>query len=421
MQILRKEHLYREKDRLKGVDTVGYRLVDTADKRVRKVVGLMSGTSVDGIDAALVEITGDPYEGKVKLCCFENNPFPGGIREKLFDLFDREKATVDKTGYMNMLLGELYADAVFSVVKKAGLRITDIDLIGSHGQTIYHHPEPCREDGYPVRYTVQIGEGAVIAARTGIPCVSDFRVADMAAGGQGAPLVPFTEYLLYRKADETVMLQNLGGIGNITVLPAGAGPGQVYAFDTGPGNMIIDGLVSRLTKGERLMDEGGEIAKAGSVNPYLLEELSRHDYFLKKPPKTTGREMFGKEYLDWLSQRVEALELSFRDAAATVTDLTAWSIAYSYNTYIRPFHKADRLIIGGGGSYNPTLVEMIRKRMGDLGVKVLLQEQLGLNSDAKEAVAFALLADCTVAGKINTIPNVTGADKPVVMGKISIQ
>jgi anhydro-N-acetylmuramic acid kinase len=390
------------------------------NKKTIRVVGLMSGTSVDGIDAALIEITGDPYDGNTRLCAFENKPFTEGIRSGIFDLFHQEKATVDKIGYMNMLLGELYADAVFSVVKKTGLEIEDIDLIGSHGQTIYHHPQVSETYGYPIRYTVQIGEGAVITARTGIPCVSDFRVADMAVGGQGAPLVPFTEYLLYREAKESILLQNLGGIGNITVIPAACDISEVYAFDTGPGNMIIDGLVSCFTDGHKTMDRGGELAKAGIVQPELLAKLCRHDYFDQKPPKTTGREMFGGEYILGLYNRIMERGISFADAIATATEFTAWSIAYSYENYIRPFHPANRIILSGGGSYNDTLVAMIRTRMMEWKVDTVIQEELGHSSDAKEAVAFALLAACTISGKYNTIPKVTGADRPIIMGKISL-
>lgn len=379
----------------------------------------MSGTSVDGIDAALVEITGDPYDGKVRLVAFENNPFPEEVRRKIFELFRTDEASIDKVGYMNFLLGELYAKAAFSVVKKAGLSMGAVDFISSHGQTIYHHPQIEDPDGYPIRYTVQIGEGAVIASRTGIPCVSDFRVADMAAGGQGAPLVPFTEYLLYRKKDKTVLLQNLGGIGNITVLPADCSSEEVYAFDTGPGNMIIDGLVTRFTKGAKTMDVGGRLASGGTVNPALLEELCRHAYFAEKPPKSTGREMFGDAYIAGLHTRLAASRLPLEDAVATATDFTAWAIEDAYRRFILPFHPADELVLGGGGSYNPVLVSFIRKRLEKHGVLVYTQEDLGLSSDAKEAVAFAILADCTMAGCCNNIPSVTGASRPVVMGKIS--
>lgn len=389
-------------------------------KEIRKVIGLMSGTSVDGIDAALVEITGDPYDGKVRLLEFENKPFPEEVRARIFELFDTGRATVDKVGYMNVLLGELYAQAAASVVKKAGIDMAEIDCIGSHGQTIYHHPQICREDGFPIRYTVQIGEGAVIANRTGIPCVSDFRVADMAAGGQGAPLVPFTEYLLYKSNSKTILLQNIGGIGNITVLPADCTTSEVYAFDTGPGNMIIDGLMSRFTQGKKKMDEGGQTAACGRIHTSLLKELCSHDYFNEKPPKSTGRELFGDAYINWLYGRLLKCNISFEDAIATVTDFTAWAIEDSYRQHILPHYSANQLLIGGGGSYNHVLVDRIRKRLEQYGVEVLLQEDLGFNSDAKEAVAFALLADCTMQGSCNTIPSVTGAERPVVMGKISL-
>jgi anhydro-N-acetylmuramic acid kinase len=406
-------------------------------KETRRVVGLMSGTSVDGIDGALVEITGDPLDGKVKLIAFENNPFPEEVKEMIISLFDTKHANIEQLGYMNVLLGELYAKAVFSVVHKVGLKIEDVDFIGSHGQTIFHHPEVCtfpiQSNGYSSNspkgscsfaYTMQIGEGAVIAARTGIPCVSDFRVADMAAGGQGAPLVPFTEYLLYKREDKTVLLQNIGGIGNITVLPKGGSQDEVYAFDTGPGNMIMDGLISLFTNGEKSYDEGGKRAAKGQVNKELLDTMCRDSYFSKKPPKSTGRELFGKEYCMKLFQKMLEQNISMEDALATVTEFTAWSIEDSYRQFImeKEGKRSNdfQFIIGGGGSYNHTLVTKIKHRMEPLGMEVLIQEDIGFSSDAKEAVAFAMLADCTIAGKYNNIPTVTGACKPVVMGKISL-
>ncbi len=413
-------------------------LQNMQERKVRRVVGMMSGTSVDGVDAALVEIVDDghPMEGedpmeeghpgagggplRVKLLAFENRPYPEAVREQIFALFRPETSTVDRIGYMNFLLGEIYAQSALSVIRKAGLAPGDVDLIGSHGQTIWHEPVPCEKDGFPVRYTVQIGEGAVIANRTGLVTVSDFRVADMAAGGQGAPLVPFSEYLLYRLEDETLLLQNIGGIGNMTVLPAAAKPEDVYAFDTGPGNMIIDAVVSALTEGAQAFDEGGAFAAAGNVNQELLALLQQEPYYTRPLPKTTGRELFGTQYtakiLDWQA----AHRIPEADLVATVTDLTAWSIASAYEQYVLPRHHASRLVVGGGGSYNRTLLGFLGQRFAPHGVAVQTQEDLGLDSDAKEAVAFALLADCCVRGLPNTLPSVTGAERPVVMGKISL-
>lgn len=389
-------------------------------KSPRYVVGLMSGTSVDGIDAALVEISGVVPEIRVKLCAFENSKFEPKLLKEIFELFDPKAATVDKVGYMNFLLGELFAQAALNVIKKAGLEPKDVAAIGSHGQTIWHAPIPEDKDGFPIRCTVQIGEGAVISARTGIPCVSDFRVADMAVGGQGAPLVPFTEYLLYRKPDKTVLLQNIGGIGNITVLPANCSPSQVFAFDTGPGNMIIDGMVNRLYDGKLNMDAGGEIAKKGSVHDGLLHLLQAEEYFSLPLPKTTGRELFGNQFVERILSYVREHSIKNEDAVATVTYLTAWSIGDAYRRYIKKRYQADCLLIGGGGSYNQTLVHWIAEELEKESIEVLTQEQLGGNSDAKEAVAFAVLADCTMCGRANSLPKVTGAAKETMMGKISL-
>ena len=395
-------------------------LEEIRSKPVRRVVGLMSGTSVDGIDAALVEIGGTDEAPEVRLVAFEDRPWPEEVRRQIFPLFRPETATVDKIGYMNFLMGEIYAQSVSSVVEKAGLTLADIDLIGSHGQTIWHAPEVCGKDGFPVRFTVQIGEGSVIAARTGVPTVSDFRVADMAAGGQGAPLVPFSEYLLYRRPGETILLQNIGGIGNMTVLPGDEGPEAVYAFDTGPGNMIIDAVVSALTGGAKTYDAGGAMAAEGRVDEALLAMLQQDPYYDMPLPKTTGRELFGVQYVGKILDYQRAHGLSDADVLATVTDLTAWSIADGYARYVLPKRQAAELVVGGGGSYNATLLGFLRTRFAPYGVEVRTQEDLGWSSDAKEAVAFALMADCCVREKPNVLPSVTGAKAAAIMGKISL-
>lgn len=388
-------------------------------KEVRHVVGMMSGTSVDGVDAALVEISGTDSEPKVKLLAFENKPYPPQVREKIFSLFTPANATVDKVGYMNFLLGEIYAKSALSVIEKAGMKLEEIDVIGSHGQTIWHAPIPESPDGIPVAYTVQIGEGSVIAERTGILTVSDFRVADMAAGGQGAPLVPFSEYLLYRREKETILLQNIGGIGNMTVMPAGAKPRDVFAFDTGPGNMIIDAVISAVTGGEKTYDAGGETAAKGRVCNALLDILKEEPYYRQPLPKTTGREHFGVQYTEKILSWWKENPIPVEDLLATVTDLTAYSIADAYERYVLPKYRASEIIVGGGGSYNATLLRFMKERFAPHGVAVRTQEDLGLSSDAKEAVAFALMADCCMRGKANTLSSVTGAEHPAVMGKIS--
>ena len=267
---------------------------------------------------------------------------------------------------------------------------------------------------------MQIGEGAVIAARTGIPVVSDFRVADMALGGQGAPLVPFTEYLLYRREKESILLQNIGGIGNMTVLPASAQPEDVFAFDTGPGNMIIDAAISAVTGGEQTYDVGGAMAARGRVNQALLARLQTDDYYAQPLPKSTGRERFGVQYTRALMHWPEAEGLLPEDLIATVTALTAWSIADAYVRYVASCCKADELIVGGGGGYNKTLLRMLEGYFMPMGVRVKTQEELGFSSDAKEAVAFALLADCCAAGRSNSLPTVTGASAAAVLGKLSL-
>lgn len=388
------------------------------EKETRFVVGLMSGTSVDGIDAALTRIQGPAEAPRVGLLAFENAPYPKEVRERIFRLFQPEQATVGRVGEMNFLLGELFAEAALSVVRKAGFRPEDIDLIGSHGQTVYHHPEQVSLSGFTFGYTVQIGEGAVIAERTGVPCISDFRVADMAAGGQGAPLVPFTEYLLYRRPRETVLLLNLGGVANITVLPAGCGPEDVSAFDTGPADMVIDGLMETLFR--LPMDRDGRTAAGGKINGKMLDRMLRDPYFAAPPPKTTGRERFGSGYVGRVLSYMESNGVAPADGVATAAMLTARSVAEAYRRFIAPRCAASELIASGGGSYNPYLMGLLKNEMAKAGVRVSAQEEIGQNGDAKEAVAFALLADRAALGLPNCLPGVTGARSAAVMGKLSL-
>lgn len=379
------------------------------DKDKNIYIGIMSGTSADGIDVAAVEIDGDTVHPSCKLLAFKNVPYTKEVRERIFDLFNTKSATADKIGEMNFLLGRLYGEAANLLIESEGIDRNRIAAIGSHGQTIYHAPEgdtPC---------TVQIGEGSVISRITGCLCVSDFRVADIAAGGNGAPLVPFTEYALFADGKNGIILQNIGGISNSTVLPMSCRPEDVFAFDNGPGNMLIDALANRYFGKE--MDYGGDIAASGFVNDALLNTLLEEPYYKKAPPKTTGRELFGIDYANRIHHLADGIDKN--DVIATVTMLTAKVIANSYRDFILPRHKVSELVVGGGGSYNKTLMGYLSKEMSAYGVSVYTQEQKGQNSDAKEAVAFALLAFYTLKGLPNNLQSATGAKHPAVMGKIS--
>jgi len=375
-----------------------------------KVIGLMSGTSVDGIDVAIVDITGAPPNLAAKLLSFTFVPYDEGQRAQIFALFEPHTGTVDRICHMNFAIGEWFAAAALRALQATRLTPRDVDLIGSHGQTIYH----AVGDDSPVKSTLQIGEAAVIAARTGLTTVADLRVADVAVGGQGAPLVSYVDWLLLRHPAHARTVQNIGGIANVTYLPPGDDPAGVLAFDTGPGNMLIDDAARRATAGRRAFDQDGALAARGRVNETLLSELMDHPYLALSPPKTTGREQFGAPFAAQVWARAEALGLAGEDVVATLTALTAASIADAYRRYL-PRLPAE-VILGGGGASNPTLVAMLRQRLAP--ARVTTHEALGLSSDAKEALAFAVLAYETIHGRPGNLPHCTGASAPVVLGKI---
>ena len=394
------------------------RLLRLFNKEERLVIGLMSGTSADGIDAALVKISGEGIHTKAELIHFENFSYDEKTRNDIFRLFNVEECRADFLCHMNFLLGELFAKAAMDLTAKAGYNMDQIDLIGSHGQTVYHIPVPIIDSGYEVRSTLQIGESAVIAERTGVVTVSDFRVRDVAAGGQGAPLVPYTEFLLYRDVGKSIGLQNIGGIANITILPRNCSVDDVYAFDNGPGNMVIDEVVKRVTGGAKRFDNNGEMALNGKIDIELLNFLMDNKYFKVEPPKTCGREYFGSKFTDELMEKAALSGICNADLVATVTAFTAKAISESIRDFVIPKCSMDKLVISGGGSYNSTLVDMIRNYLPC--IEVITQEDMGLNSDAKEAVAFAVLANETINGNCNNVPGATGAKKKVIMGKISL-
>jgi len=369
-------------------------------------IGIMSGTSLDGVDAALVNITGVNEETEVELIAFETLEIPQKIDRQIRKSFSVESSSSPLISSLNVELGELFADAAFKVSKAAKIDLKEIDFIASHGQTIYHIPEETEKYRSS---TLQIGEAAVIAEKTGCTVVSNFRPRDMAVGGQGAPIVPYSEYILYRHNERTRLLQNIGGIGNVTVIPPHASLNDLVAFDTGPGNMIINELAQHFYK--EAYDKDGKHAQEGNVNKEVLESWMNHPFILREPPKTTGREEFGLQFVE---EYLKKYTLSAEDWLATATMFTAKSIAKSIKKYMT---KKTDLIIGGGGSYNPTLVQMIKEALPN--VSVIRQEDLGLSSDAKEAVAMTILGNQTLHRQPSNVPSATGASKPVILGNVT--
>jgi len=373
------------------------------------VIGLMSGTSVDSIDGAVAEIRGAPPHLEVAQRAFVSCPIAPALRERIFRCFRPETGGVDEVCALNFAIGEAFAEAARAAAAAAGLTLAEVDLIASHGQTVWH---AVRSDG-AVDSTLQLGSGAVIAERTGVTTVSDLRSRDVAAGGQGAPLVPFSERLLYADPQLCRALQNIGGIANVTILPKGDAP--AIAFDTGPGNMVIDALVRLATGGQAQYDEDGRMAAAGSVSQTLLSELMAHPYLAMRPPKSTGRELFGEPFAQQLWARGLELGLSPADIVATATAFTAASIALACRTF-SPC-PIDQMVVGGGGALNPTLMRLLREAMAP--VAVLRQEDLGFSSKAKEALAFAIMGYETLHGRPSNLPSCTGARRAVPLGQIA--
>jgi anhydro-N-acetylmuramic acid kinase len=396
------------------------RIIDTPKHRV---IGLMSGTSVDAIDAALVEIEGHGAEAKVRLLAFRSFPFPRSVRTRLFRLFNPQEARIDQICNLDFLLGELFAQAAICLLKDLGMTAAEVDLIGSAGQTIWHDPQPIREVvevdwvDHPIetRSTLAIGQSAVIAERTGILTIGDLRVRDVAAGGHGAPLIAYADWVLLRDSRLGRCVQNIGGIGNVTYLPPAATLEDVIGFDTGPGNMVIDALAEVATAGNLSYDRDGKLAAKGKVQDALLETWLTDPYFQRTPPKTTGREHFGVQF----ARRVmtQSQEVPINDLIATATALTAHSIAAAYRDFIEPRGPIDEVILGGGGASNPTLMRMLRELLPR--ARLLKHEDLGIDSRAKEALAVAVIAHDSVVGATTNVPGATGG-KPAVLGKISL-
>lgn len=391
-----------------------------AKAKERLVIGLISGTSADGVDATLVKIVGREPD-RVETIAFTTKPYPTEIRETVLRV--SHNSDVETLCWLNFVLGEIFAEAALEVIKVAGVSAKRVSLIGSHGQTVRHlPPKPSSSVLRPSSRqvgTLQIASPAVIAFRTGIPVVSDFRTKDMAAGGQGAPLVPLVDWLLLRHSRKNRIALNIGGIANLTVLPAGARASDVIAFDSGPGNMLIDGAVRHFSGGQESFDRNGEWAKRGKVDKNLLRWLMRHPFLRQPPPKSTGREMFGESFLQRILERSKRLGLAPHDVVATLTAFTASSVADAIERFVLPkVGSVDELIVSGGGANNPVLVAMLKERMPQISVH--RSDEFGINADAKEAIAFAVLAHRTVMGLAGNLPSATGAKMPVILGSITL-
>ncbi len=391
-------------------------LIRLKEKESRNVIGLMSGTSCDGIDACLVKITGNGLSTKVDIMGFETYPYKNEIRELIFEASCRETSTVDKICQLNFTLGKLFADAAVQIAGKLSIPLPEIDIVGSHGQTIYHVSSLKESNNKEVRSTLQIGEPSVIAQETGVTTVADFRTRDIAAGGEGAPLVPYADFILFGRDEVGRAIQNIGGISNVTFLPAEGNIKEIIAFDNGPGNMIIDRFAEIITDGRLKYDKNGELASKGKLNKDLLERLCAHPYLSKSPPKSTGREDFGIQFSNDLYKELIRDNIDVYDAIATITAFTAKSISDSYEKYIQPYYKISEVVMSGGGVHNPVLFQFLKGYLENIRISKV--DDFGIPSDAKEALAFAILANETISGNPGNIPSATGAKESVVLGKI---
>jgi anhydro-N-acetylmuramic acid kinase len=388
----------------------------TARTRSILVMGMMSGTSADGIDVALARISGRPPTLSVKLEGHYHVAFPASVRKAILRLANGGPTTAAEISQLNFLLGEEFARAAISACKSWRVPLRRISLIGSHGQTIYHQGAASSFlNDQRLSSTLQIGEPSVIAERTGVTTIADFRPADMAAGGQGAPLVPFVDYLLYRHRTRTRAALNIGGIANVTVIPARAKPKDVFAFDTGPGNMIVDALVEQFTHGRSHYDKDSQMALRGHLLPKLLTELMDDPYLQKQPPKTAGREQFGQSFAQKMISWAKKRRAKPEDVVRTATIFTAISIANAFQRFILPQTQVDELIVSGGGARNSLMMVYLAAM---LGFPVIFSSELGVKPEAKEALAFAILAYEAFHGRPNNLPSATGANHPAILGKL---
>jgi len=366
----------------------------------------MSGTSADGIDTALVRLKGDPLAPDWEVTAHRTEPFSPEIRKEILEAA-ADSLSVSGIAHLHVQLGAAYSDALKTLLEQASISADQIDAIGLHGQTVFHDP------GGGVSF--QLGSAAVVAHNLGCDVVYDFRSRDLAAGGEGAPLVPYADTVLLRDPDRDRIAQNIGGIANLTWLPAGRGLGGVTGFDTGPGNMVMDGLVQRGTGSERQFDTDGELAAGGEVISDLLDSWMEHPFLSREPPRSTGREEFGAPFADEVWNRWGG-DYPLADLVATALQFTVESIGFSYERFLPDRNRDLDVIVSGGGARNPVLVERLAARISP--ARLIASDDLGLPVDSKEAVAFALLADAFLMGVPAGIPAVTGAEEPVVLGSL---
>jgi len=376
------------------------------------VAGVMSGTSADGVDVAVVSIQGRGSYLSFDLLLHDYSEYPKPIRQAVLAAMNASSISVAELSRLNFRLGEFYAEAVARAQKKSAKKL---DLVGCHGQTIYHQGTAEPYLGKKLACTWQTGEGSVVAARLGIPVVSDFRPADMAAGGKGAPLVPLLDYAVFRSKNKGRIIQNIGGIANLTAIPADANPDEMTAFDTGPGNMVVDRLMQMLFG--KPFDRDGAVAGRGTILKPILEDLLDADYFKLKPPKTAGREEFGAEYAEAFLRRCGKVPKA--DVIATATAVTAQSMAQAVQRFVLKRGRYLDWVVSGGGTKNAALMSMLEKEAAELGLWLRHSDDFGIPSSAKEAVAFALLAYQTWNQLPGNVPSATGAKRAAVLGKIS--
>jgi anhydro-N-acetylmuramic acid kinase len=392
------------------------KLYNFVKKNNRMVVGLMSGTSADGIDACLVRIDNAKKNLKVKPLGCRAYKFPQELQQKIIQVSDPSYRNLDEVLRLNMVLGEYFARAASSLVKTFGYKMREIDLIGSHGQTVRHLPEWKKRFGKKVNATLQIGEPAVIASKTGIVTVGDFRTSDMSRGGQGAPLTPYIHYLLFADKKISRMVVNIGGIANITVLPKGGQVEDISAFDSGPGNMIVDNLTRKLYG--KNFDKDGKIASSGKANFDLLSRLKRAKYFSKGPPKSCGRENFGEEFINKLLSLAKKLRMKPKDVITTASELSVWSIFDAYKKFVKPKVKLSQVLLCGGGVHNTYFFKRLKCLFDS--IEVISLKELDIDPDFLEAISFAILANQTIEGKPVSFKKTTGAKKSGVLGKICL-